>query len=933
MDKEEDLKSINPGMDKLINDNDKISDNFRELAKQCFGRIFYTLGEKNFKRWLDMKQIRTQVRELIIESMDQKEIEDAPITAGYYLPKRNRIALNNNQEKEVLKAANIHETFHLLSDGRSEFGIFMDEGLTEYMKTLAFGKTTAYMQNVRTVAFLHKILGDSLIKSYLMGGKKGLDTKVLKMVNFDEKTSLSDITEFYGNLDKFHEYIWERDENAAFRINGATPEVVERSNQRLKNARLEYEKSRPGIVSMYTKIIVGRISEMSKNLEFYKNGTLDLELASKQIKQLVNSANITDFILPTDMTIIAEWKTQAMYLAAEQVLENSHVLVGYGENEREARKKELIEKMVPPIIATKNQITMQSATIKNADILPEENANITSKLFEKILTDDMSITQYIETVARITQHTGITDKKIEDVLNRYNIQYFGNLSNFRDINSLIISSIPKIQRLNSMQEERKRNTVTSEYKSIGDGRFIEKRDNQIFYVELEKDGTFKEQEVNFLGKTIFLNGGKRLDIDCSKGLPNLEVRINNQIVKLGETLSLQDMKDKELADAFSKDIKDSIRNGEYTEILKDADNPWEIEGVSYSADIDRRSRKIDFHSYIQDLKSRLSVIPENQRDKVISETARMLLDITYKIPSDYQQQTLSEVYSETISVITSLVKSDDLIQEKQNYKILEDNSKKLQDIRSQMIDKNYSTAAIFFKDESAKEKFEKSQREKETIKKVKNQMQEKQDLKQYVGEASSKFNYSDFYSPIGTVPVDEMPFHLAGVSTTQPVDTRGISFSYNEFALAAKEMISEYPEYARNEIFGKIFSMQMQRAYLLNSSDLSNPDIKEALESVRSIIKESVFSEKEIEEEQISSGLDTLSNFKVEKAKHGKKVTAVSFKNEDAKNTFFSLTNMVESLKNLGIRDGMVETEVQEIVNIHSKSKQKEKSDEQQEIK
>lgn len=918
MDKEEDLKSINPGMDKIISDNDKISDNFRELAKQCFGRIFYTLGEKNFKRWLDMKQIRTQVRELIIESMDKKEIENAPTTAGYYVPRKNRIALNKNQEKEALKAANVHETFHLLSDGRSEFGIFMDEGLTEYMKTLAFGKTTAYGQNVRTVAFLHKMLGDSLIKSYLMGGKKGLDTKVLEMVNFDEKTSPSDITEFYGNLDKFHEYMWERDENIAFRTSGATPEIVERSNQRLKNARLEYEKSRPEIVSMYTKIIVGRISEMSKNLEFYKNGTLDLEFASKQIKELVNSANITDFILPTDMIPIAEWKTQAMRLAAEQVLENSHILMGYGENEREARKKELIEKIVPPIIATKNQITMQSATIKNTDILPEENTNITSKLFEKFLTDDMNITQYIETVARIIQHTCITDnRKIEDALNRYNIQYFGNISKFRDINSLIISSIPKIQKLNELQEERRRNTIASEYKSIGNGRFIEKRDNQIFYVELDEDGTFKEQEVNFLGKTIFLKNGQRLDIDCSKGLSNLEARINNQIVKLGEPLSLQDVKDKELADTFSKDIKDSIISGKYTKILNDAENPWEIKGVSYSADIDKRSRAINFYDYIQDLKNIISIIPESQKDNFIKESTKLLLDKTYRIPKNFESQTVNELYNLTVSKISTLINSDNSKEDSINYNILENNAKRFQSIRTKMVEENETTAVIFFKDKTVEKeyrKFKESKKIKPAIEKQK-----------YVQEASSKFNYKDFYSSQGEVPVDELPFYLSGVSTTQLIDTRCVTFSYNQFATALKETILRYPVDVRNDIFNKIFNIQMQKTYyLLGENDFSNPNIKDALENVRSIISEKVFLGKEIDEEQISSELDILNNFKVEKAKYGQKVAAVHFRDNSARERFFGLKNVIDMIKKSGLRDGMIEKEAQDLIRLQSQSKENE---------
>lgn len=76
--KKEDLESIEPNINNMLNSNKKISDNFRNIARACFGRIFYMLGEKNFKRWIDKKQINSQIKELIIESMSEEDMEKHP---------------------------------------------------------------------------------------------------------------------------------------------------------------------------------------------------------------------------------------------------------------------------------------------------------------------------------------------------------------------------------------------------------------------------------------------------------------------------------------------------------------------------------------------------------------------------------------------------------------------------------------------------------------------------------------------------------------------------------------------------------------------------------------------------------------------------------------------------------------------------------------
>lgn len=913
-DQKENFEALEPGLNRVFEKNEKISPEFKELARTCFGRIFFMLGEKNFKRWIDMKQMRSQIKDLVIQSMDKKEIEEEPNTGGYFTHGTKKIKLRPSEEKD-LKPANIHETFHLITDNKSEFCTFLDEGLTEYMKTLAWGTTTAYFPNVNTVKFLHGIIGDSLVKAYLMG-KDGFDDKLLSIVNFDGKTDISDINRFYSNLDILHDYNWQKDENALFKANGATPEVIERSNTRLENAKQKYENIRPEITSMYQKIIVGKISEMTKNMDFYKFGEngieLDIKTALKAIKDLKNQFNIKDFINPRDFINLAKWEEEVDKLATEQILENTHILSGYEGKERESRKQELIEKMCPKIIATPTQISRYSPTIRDSDITPEENSNIVSKLLEKNFTENMNITQYIETIVRVATVAKLSDIELENYLNKYNIEFFGNTRNFKNINKSIISSIPKLKKLDELQEQREKDTISSEYKLIGNGKFVEKRDNQIFFVELDENGEFSEKEIKIFRQTVFAKDGSRIKIDFSKGLSNLEVEVNNQKLKLGETISIQDIKDMELAEVFSRDIRKDVSQSKYTKILDDAEDPWKIKGLAYSADIDKRSREVDFETYISELKNLIPLIPESQREKFIAETTSDLLDNTYRIPKEKNEKGEAvrdlvsySAYSTIIETVSNLVKNgkeEDIKIANSNIS-LTSNSAILNRKRYDIVEENTKHAVIFFKDNDAKKKYDINLKQKNEIENKKN-----------IDEAVKKFEYEKFYKLEGEIPTEELPYHLSGVYTTQPIDTRSVKFSYNEFANSAKDMLLNYNSNIRAEIFEKVFDIQMRKTYLMHADDKKEPNILDALENVKTIIRENVFSDTPIEDEKISENLNVLNDFRVEKVKRAKNVALIGFKNEHARNMFDSFSELIEIVKKSGITNDAVETEIKGIM-------------------
>lgn len=913
MEKErEDLKSIEPNINRTLENNDKISDSFKDMTKACFARIFYMLGEKNFKRWIDRKQLNSQIKELIIESMPKEEMEKHPSWLGYYTCGTNKIKLSTILDADSIKDTNVHETFHLITDIGKYFATFLNEGLTEYMKGMAINKATSYSENVEFIQFLHENLGDLIIKAYLTGKPDIFNEQLLNLVNYDGKSTISDIKQFYKNLNIFHDYTSNKLEKELLERNGETPEIAEKADKRYKTSKQNYENVESQVLDMCQKIIAGKISEMTANMEFYEAGenklNLNLENASKTINQLIKSFNIRKFLANFNYEKIAEWEKQTGIMAAEQILEKSHILIGYSAEEKETRKQELIEKMLPKaeIIKTQGkrgvitQITTTHPKIKNSDITQQENSNVIGKLFDKYLKDDMNITQYIETIAKISQKAQLDNNELENYLNKYNIKFFGNVSNFRNINSSIISMLPKIQNLSEIEMERKKNTISSEYKSIGDNRYIEKRDNQVFLVELDENGEFLEQEVKYAKQTILLKGGTKLEVNYQKGLQNLSVKLNNKEVHLGKNLSLNDIKDIELTKVFSKDIRNNVKNGNYFTILDDAENPYKIKGVSYSADIDKRTRKINFDKYIADIKNILPLIPASQKENFILETTENLLDRTYKIDSKNISK-IQEAYNAITGAISELVNETE--NAKYNQSILSANSEILSNARLDMVKNNEKKAAIFFENSTAKITYNIVQKQKREI-----------ENKKYVQEAKSKFEYGKFYHQEGEVPLDELPYHLAGVSVTQPIDSRSVVFLYKEFSEEIKKLISEYPQSSQDEIFNTIFNIQLQKTYLLDKNDLANQDLLKSVKNIRDSIKENIFSNTPIDEQKISDNLNVLNELKIQKSKEGQKTAGVIFNNKHTKDMFYTFSDIIELVKKSGVKNSELENEIKSIM-------------------
>lgn len=276
-------------LEKSLEINSGITEEFEELSKDCFERIFDMLGKKNFERWINKRQLAPRIKELVVESMDDREKRENPHWGGYYTRGTNRIRLG-------IKSRDVatHEKFHFMTDHGSNFPTFIDEGLTEYLKSLVEGKETAYIENVAVVKFLHYICGDSIVKAYLLGNVSVFDNKIVSLLadknGSDGTRERKKLEEFYENLNLFHEYKsaelkYEQALNS--KENDYSDAELEDMEESISQLKQQYVHVEYDVLSMFEEIAVAGISKMAKDFEFYKNGALDVGLINRTISDVL----------------------------------------------------------------------------------------------------------------------------------------------------------------------------------------------------------------------------------------------------------------------------------------------------------------------------------------------------------------------------------------------------------------------------------------------------------------------------------------------------------------------------------------------------------------------------------------------------------------------------------------------------------------------
>lgn len=894
-------------IERSIDENTKLSEEFRTLAKTCFGRIFDMLGKRNFERWIDKRNLSSRIKELVIESMQPEEEREHPDWAGYHTRGTNRIRLRKTSKSDVAT----HEKFHFITDTGEKFPTFINEGLTEYMKGMAEGKPNVYLENVGTVRFLHETFGDSIIKAYLLGQPRVFDNKIsLAIVNDNVSERFegqAKVKSFYRNLDVFQNYSYARSryEQASLSKEDYTQEELTKMREDMIKAQQAYEPVKDDILGMFEQLAVARISQMAKNLEFYRNGTLDLEFASKTIENMTKLIPIHYF--ENDFEKSEKLKMQIMKASAREVIKNSHLVVYDKGEEKERKIDTFVEKMLPEVKITKTQVISTPSQLKNDDpILMAENKDVIKKILYLITSDkQLDITSYLERLADLQEKFDIPDSTMEYILTKHNTDRFLNSPSLATINQSIIKSFPLFRTLSKISDEREKDTIESKYRLIGENRYLELRDNQRFFIEIGEDGEIYEEELKY-GHSIIFRGRERIEISYKNGMDDFEVSDRHGKIKPHYPISLQELKELEFGKVITKDISEKIKKGNYFTILNDEPNPYPVEGIVYTNEVDTRSRKIDWDGFLQDIQNHQDAVPESVQLDLINKMTSALLDRTYGFGPHKNEHGAYVRDSDIIDIHFEVWDQLEIFFQKDATDQMRDLAKrnlskfsdKLDDLRKARVSESAKKALFGFENPNAeKEYFKLKDKEEQTI--IKKKIQE--------------FPYRDY------LEIEENEENLAlrldGVYTTADVDTRNRKFLASKFADGAKVLLNDIPESQRQDSFDLIFSKMMRNAYGIGKKQLEdNKDLQKHFDLIKRNISKNVFLGEELDEESIADSLETFNTFHRNQAESNKKVAAVAFRDDKSRKMYDLIVSL--SKGNVSLSD--LQGTVKKLVEIHN---------------
>lgn len=911
-------------IERSLNENTGITEEFEELSRDCFERIFDMLGKRNFERWIDKRKLAPRIKKLVVESMEEKEKREHPSWAGYHTRGTNRIRLKK-QSADVAT----HEKFHFITDNGEHFPTFMNEGLTEYLKSMVEGKVTSYHENVAVVKFLHNMVGDSIIKAYLLGVPNIFDNKICSMLTGEtpdqQSNAKSVLKEFYENLNIFHEYNNAQshyDSAIRQKENEYTEAEINEMQENVQKAREKYLEVKDDIIVVLQTIAISKIEKMAESFEFYQNGVLDITLVNRTIMDVLRQMPLHQFT--NDFSMIGMLQQNVASLATMEVIKKSH-LATYADG-KENTIESLAAKMMPIVNYSSSNIQISPANISKDDpIFKTEEPKALETILTKI-SDEASksgVTTYLEKLAMLQEKFYISDTQMDYILTKHNIDRFSESTNVAKINSGIKDCFPLFRALYKLERQREKDTISTReltFREIGKNRYLEVRDNQRFFIEIGEDGSIYEEELKY-GNSVIFRGNERLDINYKNGMDDIEVINNGRKVRPGIPTSFREIKDLALGNAISKIVSEKITANEYTTILDDAPNPYEIEGVSYTGEVDTRSRKINLEKFIQDLKSIQEGIPENVRQAVFNDLAYFLLDKTYGTGPKRNEHgylmrddAVSDIYIEFRDNFEKMFDAKTSELDKKKYlRRSEDATSELNKVRKARVTESAKTAAISFESPEAQKRY---------FSQIERENQRKREEEEYsLQKRISKFDYASYIDYQENTESPE--YNLSGVYTTDDIDTTDRQVKVTEFAEAIKEFLISVPEDKKAEVFDKIFNKMIARAYGIGKVDLNNDkELTLATATVRKSIKQNVFEDKEIDEDVLTPDLEVLNKFHRELAESNKQHTLISFKDDNTRRMFEVIKGLVKS----GASEGEMGIQVRTLIEIHNEM-MKEKDD------
>ena len=572
---------------------------------------------------------------------------------------------------------------------------------------------------------------------------------------------------------------------------------------------------------------------------------------------------------------------------------------------------ELVEKIAPNVKYDRNSITVSLGEMPKDDPILKLDESKTFETFSTLLLKDsrnMDIVTFLERMAVLQDKFNLSDVQIDFLLTKYNIKKFADSNEVVKLNSAIKSNFPLFRALYEIERQRERDTVSTRentFRKIDKNRYLEIRDNQKFLLEIGENGEIVEEEIKY-GSNVIFRGSERLEINYTNGMEDVKVVINGKKIIPGIPISFREIKDTTLGYSILKIVEEKVEANEYLEILDDAPNPYRFEGIRYSGEVDKRSRKIDFEKLIKDLQSIQKGIPEGIRQELFNEILFSLLDKTYGTNLEKSDE-IAELYFEiryNFEVMFDNTRSNN--NQKRFLERMEYSAEHLDRIRKERIEESAKTVAISFETPEAQKKYlEHLNQEKKRA-----EIEENQKLQLKV----INFGYNN-YIEYEDRTTEELAYELAGIYTTDDIDTRARKIKITDFADSITEFLEEIPEDKKEYFFGTIFDKMIERAYRISKKDLNNDkDLNRATLNIRDALNSRVFGNVEIDEESLKDDFELLNKFHKELAESNKAHSMIGFKDEKTRKMFEVISKIVET----GATEGEIGTQLRSLIEIHN---------------
>lgn len=655
-----------------LKENDNIEEGFRELVYSTLNGLYFGLGEKNFLRWINKYRISDRLKEFIVETFNEEDLNQHPNAAGFYTFGTNTVKL---REDSIDENTNRHETLHFTTDFSLEnegerpnnfllfskiHCTFLNEGLTEYLnreiEKLLTGKKNipyTYGDNVDFVEFLHNIMGDTLIKSYLAGRNPKFNQEFSSYITENGNEDLQVLQEFEKLLDDTHDFLYSKESKKKDK----TPEEQQAYLKKKENI---YDNVYPKLREYTSNIAVNYIRKKARSLEYIQDGKIDADALNADILNVVRLVHVFfsngnnerfGFDISSEeyesyITNIMEQVTKTAFseLSIEIPESESYVVKGQKNGQKQLNlAKEKTKKKTEEfsgIELYKLLISDRSGQDEKSKYIKDGKFDIThffmniSLILEKFNFDEKTKGKAIDYAL---------ERLLPDDINR---DFARNMFNeYSEIFSV----------LNILEQEDKNGVVDTKLAKISDDCYLAKRDSAMVIVNVDK----KKKRVlarvgsldrDFHKEKLLNTGDKKEKIICFKTQPGPYMHKAHSIVcnpdfsdvivdnksavviegysRLGESL---------LAEEALKEVTSDVRK--YSTRLNENKGPKLPEVfILGDAPVNSETEILNFRKIRQDIEKATEFLPKEQSESVLyCALSRILQQIYHAELEDFPE--------------------------------------------------------------------------------------------------------------------------------------------------------------------------------------------------------------------------------------------------------------------------------------------------------